>query len=127
MTHPLLEDFIKETAIKKNHFWIMIDTGIDITQVPDDIIFQKMDSLVKTASDKNLKIHMVVDAKRINPLRFDVKKFTRIQTYFAKQHNQHVDKIFIINANTVFKGIQALITPFLDKSYTNKITYPNTK
>lgn len=127
MRTQALDQFVKETAIKGKHLWIMIDTGININDVPDPDIFVKMDETANIALNKGLRIHLLIDAKRIDPLKFDIKKFTRIQKYFAEKYNPHVDKIFIINANAVFRGIQNLITPFLDSTFAGKITYPASK
>lgn len=123
----ILNQFVRETKVKGDHFWIVIDTSIDISEITDMDIFNNMDNLVAIAKENKHRINLVVDAKNINPLRFDIKKFIRIQKYFSEKHNDYVDNIFIMNMNKIFQGIQKMITPFLDSSYTSKIKYPTKK
>lgn len=116
-----LKEFVKSVQIRDNKMWIVLDTGVNICGINNKIIFEVMENIAKDAIQKKININLIVDTKNISIKTFDPMKFASIQNYFAKNHIKIVDKIYIINSNSIFKTIQQLLNPLLDSNYKDKI------
>jgi hypothetical protein len=116
-----LKDFISKIEIKNNFMYIVLDTGVDITKVPNKLIYDTMDNIARDAESKNILINLVVDTKNISMRTFNIQKFANIQNHFANNHIKYINHIYIANASGVFKAIQKLLNPLLDSRYKNKI------